>query len=244
MQSETMDKRLILNCLLITTLSLGTAAAWAAPAPSADLHYRVSARQKGFNLDGDGLVQWRNRDGKYTLAIQLSAGMFGKLHEQSSEGTVSEQGLAPATFYEKRFRKEPSTTRFDSATRQVVYSGDAAPTPLKGGEQDRASAQWQLVSMARSAPAKFIPGSEWKFTVAGRRDAETWTFRVVGQEPVKTGMGDVLAVHLVKAPPADSKEQSVDLWLAPSLEWYPVRLRFVDADGEFVDQRLDKITRK
>lgn len=239
-----MDRRLIINCLLLATLSAGTAAAWGGPAPSADLHYSVSARQKGFTLSGDGLVQWRSGEGKYSLAIQMSAGILGKLHEQRSEGTVDEDGLVPATFHEKRFRKEATTTTFDRKSKQLLFSGDAQPLPLKGGEQDRASAQWQLVSMARAAPRKFTPGSEWKFPVAGRRDAETWTFKVVGQEPVKTGVGDVLAVHLVKAPPPDSKEQSVDLWLAPSLDWYPVRLRFADEDGEFVDQRLEKVIRK
>lgn len=239
-----MDKRLILNCLLIAALSLGSAIAMAAPAPSADLHYKVSARQKGFTIDGDGLVQWRAAEGKYSLAVQMSAGIFGKLHEQRSDGTTGADGLAPSTFYEKRFRKDATTTTFDRKTRQVHFSSDVPPAPLKEGEQDRASAQWQLVAMARAAPGKFTPGSEWKFPVAGRRDVQTWTFRVVGQEPVKTGMGDVLAVHLVKSPPPDSKDQAVDLWLAPSLEWYPVRLRFVEADGEFVDQRLEKMTRK
>jgi hypothetical protein len=239
-----MDKRLLINCLLLTALTLGAGFALAAPAPSADLHYKVSSRQKGFSISGDGLVQWRTADGKYSLAVQMTAPIVGKLHEQRSEGSVKSGTLAPDSFYEKRFRKEPTTTTFDWKNRQVHYARDAQPTALGEGEQDRASAQWQLVALARSAPAKFTPGSEWKFTVAGRRDAETWTFRVVGQEPVKTGMGDLLAVHLVKAPPAHSKEQSVDLWLAPSLEWYPVRLRFEDADGEFVDQRLEKMIRK
>jgi hypothetical protein len=239
-----MDRRRIAQPILLAALALAAAVAGAAPAPSADLHYKVSARQKGFNLDGDGLVQWRAADGRYSLSVQMSAGILGKLHEQKSEGTTDDQGLAPLAFFEKRFRKEATTTTFDHKTGMVVFSGDTPALPLKAGGQDRASAQWQLVSMARAAPRKFVPGSEWKFTVAGRRNAETWTFRVVGQEPVKTGMGDLLAVHLVKAPPPHSKEQAVDLWLAPSLEWYPVRLRFVDENGEFVDQRLDKVIRK
>ena len=239
-----MDKRLLLNCAVLAALSLGAALAMASPAPSADLHYGVNSRMKGFSLNGEGLVQWRAGAGKYSLSVQMSVPLVGTLHVQRSEGAIAGASLAPQSFYEKRFRKEATHTVFDRAARRVTYSGDAKPTALAEGEQDRASAQWQLVAMARAEPGKFTPGSEWKFTVAGRRDAETWTFRVVGQEPVKTGMGDLLAVHLVKAPPPDSQEQSVDIWLAPSLEWYPVRLRFADADGGFVDQRLKKMTRK
>jgi hypothetical protein len=67
---------------------------------------------------------------------------------------------------------------------------------------------------------------------------------VVNRETVHTGQGDVNAVHLVKAPPPDSQDQQVDIWLAPSLEWYPVQVRFADSNGDFVEQTLDKISKK
>jgi hypothetical protein len=53
---------------------------------------------------------------------------------------------------------------------------------LKGGEQDRTSATWQLIAYARAAGDKFKPGSEWKMFVAGRRDAEPWSFKVLATE--------------------------------------------------------------
>jgi hypothetical protein len=80
--------------------------------------------------------------------------------------------------------------------------------------------------------------------VAGRRDAEAWTFKVVKREALKTGMGTLQAVHLVRAPQADTKDQRLDLWLAPGLEWYPVKLRFSEDDGEFVEQTLEKVVKK
>jgi hypothetical protein len=54
----------------------------------------------------------------------------------------------------------------------------------------------------------------------------------------------VEALHLVRLPPPDSKGQTLDLWLAPSLEWYPARIRFTDNDEEFVDQTLEKLVKK
>jgi len=51
-------------------------------------------------------------------------------------------------------------------------------------------------------------------------------------------------MDLVKSPPAHSHEQTLDIWLAPSHEWYPVRLRFTDNDGEVIEQTLDKIVKK
>ena len=212
--------------------------------PSVDLSYSIKARQHGFSLSGDAAVNWRVAGGKYTMQADTNAMLLGRILENRSSGTIDEYGIAPIQFYEKRFRKDPSTTTFDRAAGAITFTESKLRYPIKGGEQDRATAPWQLVAAARGAPAKFVAGSEWTFFVAGRRDAEPWTFKVVNQEQVHTGVGDLNTVHLVKAPPPDSKDQQVDIWLAPTLEWYPVRLRFTDNDGEFVDQTLDRVTRK
>jgi hypothetical protein len=212
--------------------------------PSADLAYSINAKKSGMSLSGEAQINWRAGDGKYSIATETRAVLFGKILEHKSEGAIDSYGLAPARFYEKRFRKEPDTTVFNRDSKHITFSDGALSYPLKGGEQDRTSAQWQLAAVARANPGKFKPGSEWSFFVAGRRDAEPWVFKVVNLEPVRTPMGEVSSVHLVKMPPPDSKGQQVDLWLAPSLEWYPVRLRFADEDGEFVEQTLEKITKK
>lgn len=211
---------------------------------SVDLDYKIDARQRGFGLSGQAQVSWRLNGDKYTLTENTRAVLLGRILEHRSEGDIDAFGIAPRTFYEKRFRKAPWTTTFDRKTKSITFTESKERYPLKGGEQDRSTAAWQLLSVARAAPDKFTPGSEWSFFVAGRRDAEAWVFKVVGQESVRIGSGDVLAVHLTKAPPPDSKDQTVDLWLAPSMDWLPVRLRFTDDNGDFVDQVLAKSTRR
>ena len=213
-------------------------------APSADLVYSIKARQKGISLSGESVSNWRAGDGKYSLLAETKAALFGKILEQRSEGTVDDFGLAPSQFVEKRFRKEAATTTFKRDSKTIVFSEGDDSYPLKGGEQDRNSTVWQLVSVARATPEKFTPGSEWSFFVAGRHDAEPWTFKVVKEDKIATGMGEVAAIHLVKAPPPDKKGQQVDLWLAPSLEWYPVKVTFADEDGDYVEQTLQKIVKK
>ena len=212
--------------------------------PSADLVYKIEARKKGISVGGDALVQWRAGNGVYSAANVARASFLGKILDNRSEGVIDAFGLAPLQFNEKRFRKEPTAIRFDRAAKAMTFSEGEQKYPLLGGEQDRGSAQWQLASVARAAPEKFVPGSEWKFFVGGRRDAEVWVFKVVGRENLNTGMGAMQAVHFVKAPPADSRAQKIDLWLAPGHEWYPVKLRFSEEDGEFVQQTIEKITRK
>jgi hypothetical protein len=214
-------------------------------APSADLDYAIEARQRGFTLPGEALVSWRVADGKYSVQADTRSPLLGKILETRSEGAVDRYGLAPTKFVEKKFHKSATNTDFNRDTNTIGFTDGKQSYPLVGGEQDRASASWQLAALARAAPDKFVAGSEWTFFVAGPRDGEPWTFKVVKREKVTLGgtLGEVDAVHILRAPPADDKGQALDIWLAPSLEWYPVRLRFTD-DDDFVEQRLSKITKK
>jgi hypothetical protein len=212
--------------------------------PSADLAYELVARQKGFSLKGEALITWRAGEGKYRVSAESKVPLLGTITEDRSHGAIDSFGLAPVEFYEKRFRKEPTTTTFNRASKTLSFSAGKKTYPLKGGEQDRVSITWQLAAVARAAGQKFKPGSEWQFFVAGRRDADPWTFKVVRREKIRTGLGEIDAVRVARIPPADSPDQTLDVWLAPSQEWYPVKLRFTEDEKDHVEQTVSKITRK
>jgi hypothetical protein len=244
-------KQAAAGVLLATTLG----GAWAADehpavkrpfdlAPSADLTFDLAARQRGFSLGGEAVITWRAGDGKYMVNAESRVSLLGKLTENRSQGAIDSFGLAPGEFYEKRFRKDPTTSTFNRETRTLSFSEGKESYPLRGGEQDRASVTWQLVAIARAAGDKFRPGSTWPFFVAGRRDADPWTFRVLKREKIHTGIGDIEAVHVMREPLADASDQALDIWLAPSQEWYPVKLRFSDDEKDFVEQTLTKVTKK
>jgi Protein of unknown function (DUF3108) len=151
--------------------------------------------------------------------------------------------LAPISFTEKRYRKPPTTASFNRDAKTISFTGSEQTYPIKGGEQDRASVIWQLISIARAAPVRFKTGSTWNFFVASRHDAEPWTFKVMKQERIKTPLGEVNALQVVRATSNDKGQQLV-IWLAPSMDWYPVRLRLAESDGEYVEQTLEKISKK
>ena len=214
--------------------------------PPVDLAYSISARQRGFTLSGDATITWRTGDGKYAVNADARVSLLGKFSESRSQGTIDAYGLAPSEYTDKRFRKDATTATFERDRKQITFSDGKESYPIKGGEQDRVSVSWRLVAIARAAKDKFRPGSEWTFFVVGPRDADPWTFRVVGREKVQAGaaIGEVEAVHVLRAPPPGSHGQALDIWLAPSQEWYPVKLRFVDNDKDTVEQTLERITRK
>ncbi len=242
--------RVTLSSLLsLAVLSLPASAAPPAkpktnPPPSADLAYTIKALQSGLTINGNALVQWTTAAGKYSVVTETRAMLVGKILDEKSEGAIDQYGLAPGTFTEKRFRKEATTATFDRAAKTISFTSSANTYPIKGGEQDRASAIWQLISIARGTPAKFRPGSSWTFVVAGQQDAEPWTFKVGKQEKIRTPLGEINALHVVKAPPPNSKGQKLDIWLAPSHEWYPVRLRFADDKGEYIEQTLETVNKR
>lgn len=212
--------------------------------PSADLSYTIQAKQSGITLGGEGSVKWLVEDRHYSVKSETRAMLFGKILESTSEGAIDNFGLAPTQFINKRFRKEATTTTFHRDSGTIGFTESSNSYPLKGGEQDRTSIIWQLISVARAAPQQFKPGSDWTFFVAGMHDAEPWTFKVIKNEKIKTPMGDLDVVHIFKAPPPDAKDQQLDIWLAPSLEWYPVRLRFTDPNKDFVEQTLQQVNNK
>jgi hypothetical protein len=211
--------------------------------PSADLSYSIKATQSGLPLSGDARLKWRAEDKQFMVAMETRAMVVGKILDAKSEGAIDEYGLAPVSFTEKRFRKDPTITTFDRQTKAISFSASSDTYPLVGGEQDRSSAIWQLISIARAAQGKFKPGSEWTFFVAGEHDAEPWIFKIMTPDNIKTPLGELHAVHIVKAPPPGSKGQQLDIWLAPSLEWYPVRLRFSEENGDVIEQTLVTISK-
>ncbi|WP_035625586.1 DUF3108 domain-containing protein [Herminiimonas sp. CN] len=212
-------------------------------APSADLLYAIRAKQSGLSLSGKARVEWRVKGRQYSISSQTEAMILGRILEAGSSGAIDAFGLAPLQSTEKRLRKPLVTTRFDRQEQAIRFTESDRSYPLYGGEQDRTSAIWQLVAVARAAPGQFKAGSQWQFFVAGRRDAETWSFKVIGKEAIDTPLGRLQAIHLIKAPPPDAQGQQLDIWLAPARDWYPVRLRFSDPDHDFIEQTLQRIER-
>lgn len=212
------------------------------PPPSADLDYVIKASQKGLTLDGTALVHWATDGRNYSVATETRASLLGKILEAKSEGTMDRFGLAPNSSREKRFRKEQTVTTFDRQTGKISFSASGASYPIKSGEQDRNSVTWQLVTLARSRQIK--TGNTIHFDVAGQKGVDTWTFKIGRQEKISTPLGSLNALQISKLVKDAGKDQKVELWLAPSKEWYPVRVRFTEVNGDFIEQSIQKITPK
>ncbi|MQR00254.1 DUF3108 domain-containing protein [Glaciimonas soli] len=211
-----------------------------APPPPAELKYDVRALNKGQTYYGSGKITWQTDGHSYTINGQAGA-LFITALDFKSEGELNYYGVSPILYTEKKFRKSATNTHFHRERNQITFSASTNSYPRTGGEQDRASIVWQLASIGRGDPSKFIAGAVIDLFVAGTTDADTWRFQIAGEEPVTVGIGTVNAWHIVRIPQPGSHEQKLDIWLAPDDQWYPVKLLFTETSGDWLEMSLSKL---
>ncbi|QRX83945.1 DUF3108 domain-containing protein [Glaciimonas sp. PAMC28666] len=210
------------------------------PPPSAELKYDVEALNKGQTYHGGGKITWQTNGSSYTINGEAGV-LFINALDFKSEGELNDYGVSPLLYTEKKFRKPVTSTRFQRAPDTITFSASTNSYPRTGGEQDRASIVWQLASIGRGDPGKIVAGGVIDLFVAGDKDAETWRFQVLGQEEIKVGRGSVMTWHLARKPQQGSYEKTLDIWLAPQQEWYPVKLRFTEKNGDYLDMSMSKL---
>jgi hypothetical protein len=169
-------------------------------------------------------------------AANFRVGIFGQYRVQTSRGAVTAAGLLPERFSDK-YRSEVAA-HFNWPQRKVTFSANTPDVPLQEGAQDRMSVLIQLAAILAGSPAQRAPGTTITLQTVGPRDADSWLFTVgeveslvVPSDPAST----VQAIQLTRKP-HQMYDQTMDLWMAPALNYLPARIRLTEANGDFVDQ--------
>ena len=200
--------------------------------PSARLKYDVKGEVKGFPYHVNGDLQW-SQDGKtYTARMEISHFLLGS-RVQTSTGQVGAQGIEPTRFGD-RVRSEVAA-HFNYDSKKVTFSANTPVADLLPGAQDQLSVLMQAGAMVAGEPRLLSQGSTLSFQAVGPKSAENWIFTVGAMEKLDLPGGLIGALRLWRDPNAqyDSK---LEIWLAPSLGYLPVRIRLTQANGDLVDQ--------
>lgn len=209
--------------------------------PSATLKYDVQKIPKeGQPMYGSGTIGWHTDGSKYEVNGDFGVLFITALRFKST-GTIEDAGIVPELYSEKRFRRSETNTHFHRERNTISFSASTLSYPRSGGEQDRASIMWQLAGIGRGDSEKFAPGATIDLFVAGTRDAETWHILVIGQEEITIDGETTQAWHVARAPRIGSRDQKLDIWLAPKQNWYPVRLRYTEPNGDYLDMSLTSL---
>lgn len=226
-----------------TTTAAGAAVTHVGPgdaqAPGSTLlRYDVQVQSKGMSVNADAELRWEVRGDEYLAKLEISAFLVGS-RVQTSQGRIGPQGLLPSRFGDRRRRTE-NAAHFDQEGQRLRFSNNTPDAPLLPGGQDRLSVFLQLGSMLRARPQAFGPGQSITLQVTGTGGADLWSFTVGAPERLGLPAGPLDAVRLTRAPRRDY-DQKVELWLAPSLQYLPVRIRITDHDGSVADQLLREL---
>ena len=204
---------------------------------SAELKYKATGLSKGLTYHANTELAWYHDGNSYNTRMTLSAFLVGSF-VWSSAGQVTSEGLAPTRFAEKR--RGEVAAHFEPDKGQIIFSANTPSVPWIRGTQDRATVFIQLAGMLAGDPLAFPPGSSISIYTVGPRSADVWTFVVEPVEVVSLPAGNMPALKLIRKPRGEY-DNKVELWLAPSLGYLPVRSKVTQADGAFVDQRLSEV---
>ncbi len=195
------------------------------PPPPVSLHYQVSQAAPGQapSPTDTAELRWSNSgDGAYSL--RLSTRFFGTVLD--SKGVVDDAGIAPDLAAELRGGRQLET-EFDRTAGRIRFGASGKDGPITPGSQDRLSLLIQLAGIGLAEPDQ-IQG-RLEFYVAGPDGAGIVRLDVVGKEVVVGPLGKLPAWHL--AEPAAPGAARLEVWLAPSHSWLPVKVRTTVAGG-------------
>jgi hypothetical protein len=182
------------------------------------LKYNVNGESKQMTYNARGELLWLQDGASYDARLEVGAFMAGT-RTLTSAGRITTDGLKPTRFADKARREFAAHFEYDKG--QVIFSANTPEATLLAGAQDRLSVMLQLGAMQTIGP----------------RDADTWVFRVEGEEKLNLSGNELLAIKLTRNPRREF-DQKVELWLAPSLGYLPARMRLTEQNGDFVDQQL------
>lgn len=173
---------------------------------------------------GRGELLWRPSGNGYDARLEgRIAGMT--IITLASQGGIDAAGLAPVRYTDQRRGRGEQAANFQRKAGKITFSGSPAEFPLLQGSQDRLSWMLQLAAIASAEPRRVAAGSRVVLHVVGARgDSDVWAFQVEGPEEVSTPDGAVKTIKLLREPrkPHDTR---VEVWLAPSLHYLPVRAK-------------------
>ena len=199
---------------------------------SVRLKYNVTGAKDGLNYTARAELLWLQDGSTYEARLEVGAFLIGS-RQFTSTGRVTADGLAPLRYSDKA--RNELAAHFDRERQRVTFSANTPDAPLQSGAQDRVSVFVQLGSMIAGEPAKYPAGTTISLQIIGPRATEVWVITVDGEEKLNLPGGELSALKLTRG---ISREFDVktEFWLAPRLGYLPARIRFTQANGDYVDQ--------
>ena len=225
----------------VPQVAVGSSFVWPG---STRLSYGLTGNFRG-EIHGNAQVEWVRVGSRYQVHLDVIVGLpIAPLitRRMSSEGDITADGLAPQRYDEDTkmmFRDRRRLTMRFEPDAIVMANGQRQQT--LPGVQDTASQFVQLSYLFSVKPELLVVGGAVEVPLALARKVDRWTYDVTAQEPLSTPFGAVDSFHLKprrSAPTAN--ELTAEIWIAPSLQYLPARIRIRQDADTYIDLLLER----
>lgn len=174
---------------------------------------------------------WEMSGGRYRLAsVSETTGLAAVFSRQrmayESRGKFTAAGLRPEHFTNERLRSgktEKAAADFNWSAASAAIGNPPRSVALPPDAQDIVSFMYQLGLVPLTPGRIELPVTNgWKL--------ERYELNIGAEEMLETPFGVLRAVPVKQVRRAG--QETIELWLAPSYRWLPVRIRFYNRDGE------------
>ena len=208
---------------------------------STRLSYQLTGNSRG-PVSGQAQVEWLRKGADYQMHLDVGIGpSFAPLvtRRMSSEGRLTPGGVSPRAY------DENTQVIFSEPKRYgLAFLGGDAPTitqadgSVQYGVQDAASQFVQLTWLFLTGREPMQVGRVVRFPLRLPSGAYEWQYESVGEEVLHTPMGPLAAWHLKPRQAARGGDMTADVWLAPTLQFLPVRLLIRQNADTYLDLML------
>ncbi len=210
--------------------------------PSTQLNYALTGNYRGA-IYGSAQVTWMRQGAHYQMHMDVAVGpRLAPLisRRMSSDGQLTPGGIAP-----QRYDEDTRVLLSERRRSTLIFAADAVTLangrvePAARGTQDAASQFVQLTWLFLTGREVLQTGKVFELPLALPRRQYRWRYEVVGEVALQTPMGLLPTWHLKPSSPASGGDLSSEIWLAPSLQYLPVRLRIRQDENNYVDLLLE-----
>ena len=223
-----------------------------APAPAAfdwplstRVSYLLTGNYRG-EVSGSAQVEWIRSGSRYQVHLDLVVGPSAApliTRRMSSDGEITAEGLSP-----RRYQQDTKVVLRER--RNLVVNFEPGSVVLANGDrrdsvpgvQDTASQFVQLMYVFSTRPELLRTGNAVGIPLALPHKVDVWTYDVVGEEVLAAPFGPLPTIHLKPRRALVPKvgELSAEIWFAPQLRYFPVRILIRQDGDNFVDLMISK----
>lgn len=208
---------------------------------STRLSYRLLGNYRG-EVHGSAQVEWLRQGRHYQMHLDVIIGPeFAPLitRRTSSDGELTSEGISPRRYDEDTkimFRDRSRATVQFLGERVLLADGAVGLVPPD--TQDSVSQFVHLTWLFLTGRQTLRDGLVVDVPLALPRKLYRWRYEVLGEETLYTPMGELQAWHLRPQNVAGAGMLSAEVWLAPTLQYLPVRIRIRQDEDTYIDLML------